>query len=421
MSNPYPSTIKKVVATVEKSKGIVRGSVIGGTDYLDTQAVVSIESVTQNATTYTEGVDFQRIGNGIDWSIGSKAPASGTTYQVVWRYKKTLGKETDYTLTHSDDWYQGFVSFLSGGDKPVNGTEFTVYYDFMLYRRDVIGINKDGNVTVVKGQSDILRIVETPATDKEHMLALGSVMLIPKSDDVMVINNNTKTISMLELYNMLERINDLEYNQAITDLDQEAADGEDATQLKGILTDGFMGITKADIGHSDWNAEIDIDKREFTLPLLYFEKAFDFNTDINSSSQIHRFERLLTLDYTEVELINQNYASSTLKINSYNAFPKNPVVALNPKVNNWTEEELLTIQGETTQGEPMVLRYWWNHRGASWENEVRQIWESLGFTEMDANGQPINPATGKSMTWTEFNSAYTSNTLVDPTLASATP
>ena len=412
LSNPYPALIKKVVATVEKSKGVVRGSVIGGTDYLDTQAVVSIESITQNATTYTEGVDFQRVGNGIDWSIGSKAPASGTTYQVVWRYKKTLVKETDYTLTHSDDWYQGFVSFLTNGDKPVNGTEFTVDYDFMLYRRDVIGIDKDGNVIVVKGQSDILRIVETPATDKEHMLALGSVMLIPKSDDVMVINNNTKTISMLELYNMLERINDLEYNQAITDLDQEAADGEDATQLKGILTDGFMGITKADIGHSDWNAEIDIDKREFTLPLLYFEKAFDFSTDINSSSQIHRFERLLTLDYTEVELINQNYASSTLKINSYNAFPKNPVVALNPKVNNWTEEELLTIQGETTQGEPMVLRYWWNHRGASWENEVRQIWESLGFTEMDAKGQPINPATGKSMTWKEFNAAYTSNTLV---------
>lgn len=411
LSNPYPSLIKKVVATVEKSKGIVRGSVIGGTDYLDTQAVVSIESVTQNATTYTEGVDFQRVGNGIDWSIGSKAPASGTTYQVVWRYKKTLVKETDYSLTHSDDWYQGFVSFLTGGDKPVNGTEFTVDYDFMLYRRDVVGIDKDGNVIVVKGQSDILRIVESPATDKEHMLALGSVLLIPKSDDILVINNNTKTISMLELYNMLERINDLEYNQAITDLDQEAADGEDATQLKGILTDGFIGITKADIGHSNWDAGIDIDRQELTLPSLIFGKSFDFNTDITSSSQIHLFERLLTLDYNEIELINQSYASSTIKINSYNAFPKNPVVSLNPKVNNWIDEELITIQGETTISDtPVVLRYWWNHKTASWANSEKAIWESLGFTTND-KGQPVNPDTSKAFTWKEFNTAYSSNTL----------
>ena len=54
---------------------------------------------------------------------------------------------------------------------------------------------------------------------------------------------------MDDLSKLTRRVDDIEYNQALTDLDKEAIEGEVATELKGIFTDGFIGVTKADTSH----------------------------------------------------------------------------------------------------------------------------------------------------------------------------
>ena len=125
---------------------------------------------------------------------------------------------------------------------------------------------KNGKVILTQGQSDIMRTVESPAVGDDNVLVLGSTLVRPNSDEIVIINNDTKTIPMLDLYKMLERINALEYNQAITDLDNEAAEGENATELIGVFTDGFLGLSKADTYHSEWTASIDLDNQELTLP-----------------------------------------------------------------------------------------------------------------------------------------------------------
>lgn len=378
LNNTYVNSIKKIVAEVEVTGNITRGSIIGGTDYLPLSPVRRIMSVSANGVTYEEGVDFTLESEGINWSIGSKAPGTNSTYQVTWTYNKNLLKEVDYTLGHNDDWSKGYVNFTASGDKPVNGTTFTVNYDFMLYRRDVIGLDKNGNVIITKGQSDILRNVESPSVDSDHILALGSVLLTPKSNAVSIINNNTKTIRMLELYNMLERINDLEYNQAITSLDQEAAEEENATQLHGIFTDGFIGLTKADIGHAEWSAAIDLDNQELTLP--YTTTVTPLMPDTTINYRAGTFRRLLTNAYSTINLLSQPLASGSIRINSYNAFPKTPSLKLSPEVDNWIDEETVEIQGATTS-KTVTLRRWWLNKNASWAQAEKALWQSYGFAD----------------------------------------
>lgn len=387
LTNNYVNSIKKILAEVEVTDTVTRGSIIGGIDYLPLSPVASIISVTQGNTTFVQGTelgngDFRLSNNGVDWSIGSKAPNPNTTYTVTWTYNKTLLKDIDYTLEHTEDWYNGYVVFTTEGDKPVDGTRFYVNYDFMMCRRDVIGLDKNGNVIVTKGQSDILRSVESPSVDGEHVLALGSVLLKPMSNEVGIINNNTKTIRMLELYNMLERINDLEYNQAITDLDQEAAEGENATQLRGILTDGFIGLTKSDTTHPSWSAAIDLDNQELTLP--YSTVVTSLIPDKTNNYKAGTFGRLLTNSYSEIVLLSQPLVSGSIRVNSYNAFPKSPSVKLNPEVDNWIDEETVTVQGGTLT-KTVSLRRWWCHKNASWAQSEKALWQSYGFADGGAH------------------------------------
>ena len=375
LNNDYINAINKVVAIVEVTRTITRSSIVGGTDSLPLTPVASISEVRQGGTVYNSGVDYQLTNDGVDWSLGGSAPDPGSTYSVTWSYNKTMIVNTDYVLYNPEDRNTGYIKFLDG-DKPINNSTFLVNYNFMLCRRDMISIDKDGKVVVTKGQSDILKMVESPSVDADVVLPLGSVLLKPKTDEVAIINNNTQTIPMLDLYKMLNRISSLEYNQAITDLDNEAAAGENATELIGVLTDGFIGLTKSDIYHSEWSASIDLDNEELTLPFETNVQSLTINT--NDSFNVGVFNRTMTAPYTEVKLLSQNLATNNLRINSYNAFPKTPVVTLSPSVDNWVDTKT-TIGGTITK--TVTLRRWWYHKSASWAAEEKALWKSYGFAD----------------------------------------
>ena len=405
LNNNYPNSIKKLVSIVQVTRNITRGTIVGGIDYLPAGLVPAVEiiSITQGNTTYVNGTDFQLLNDGVDWSIGSNAPAPGSSYSCTWTYNKTMTKDVDYTLESSDDYYNGYVKFLEG-DKPVDGSQFTINYDFKLCRRDVIALDMFGNVVVTQGQSDILRTVESPSVDGDHVLALGSVLLKPMSNEVGIINNNTKAIRMMDIYTMLERINDIEYNQAVSDLDQEAADGESATELRGVFTDGFIGVTKADTYHSEWSATIDLDNKELTLPSV--TSVSSLIPDENENNRIGKFGRIITAPYSEITLLSQPLVSGSIRINSYNAFPKTPALALNPEVDNWVDEETVTVQGGT-KTTAVTLRRWWYHKGEWWAQSEKALWQSYGF----ADG-------GESLGWSN-GTRYAQVTTVDSVITTA--
>lgn len=375
LNNEYVNAITKIVAIVQVSETVTRGSIVNGIDYLKLSPVVDLVSVVQGSTTYTKDVDYQLSNDGVRW-IGSKAPETGTSYTVVYTYNKTMSEKNDYTLSASGD--TGYVQFTTTGDKPTNGSTFLVNYNFKLCRRDIISLDKDGNILITEGQPDILRTVDSPSVDEDNSLVLGSVLVKPNSDDITIINNNTKTITMLKLYKMLERIDALEYNQAISDLDNEAAEGEDATELIGVFTDGFIGTTKADITHGEFTASIDLDNQELTLPAKSTVNGLSINKLDGYTGGT--FGNLLTSAYTEITLLSQSLATGSLRVNSYNAFPKLPDVKLNPSTDNWVDTSTITIQGTNTS-RTVTLRRWWYHKNESWAAEEKALWQSYGYAD----------------------------------------
>ena len=93
-SAPLKAT-SQVEAIVETTSTITRGSVSGGEDLLEPNPVVDILAVSQGATVFQEGVDWQQSGNYVDW-LGQNEPAIGTSYTVRWTYTRQMAKGTDY-------------------------------------------------------------------------------------------------------------------------------------------------------------------------------------------------------------------------------------------------------------------------------------------------------------------------------------
>ncbi len=94
-NGPLQATTQ-VEAIVEITANVTRGSVAGGEDLLTPNPVVDILEVSQGATVYQEGVDWQQSGNSVDWLGTGNAPAIGTTYTVRWTYTKQMVKSVDY-------------------------------------------------------------------------------------------------------------------------------------------------------------------------------------------------------------------------------------------------------------------------------------------------------------------------------------
>lgn len=391
LNNNFISRVNRVLSIVSSTQMITRGSIGGGIDYLPLYPVVNIVSIKQGSATYVEGTDFQLTKDGVDWSLSGSEPNPGESYEVTWTYNKTMKKDVDYELAMDEADDRGYIRFLSG-DRPVAGSTFLCDYDYRLCRIDVFSLDDAGQIIRTAGQPDILRTLGTPNVSDDAVLVLGSAMVVPNSDTVSIINNNTKNISMLELYNVLDRLNQIEYNQALTDLDQEAAAGESATQLKGVFTDGFIGLTKADVYHPEWSASIDLDNALLTVP--YTPTISGLKVDQAMKPVAGQFSRLITAPFAVQKVLEQILATSVMRVNAYNAFPKNPVPKLVPESDNWVDEKTVTVQGQT-QVKTVTLRRWWYHLTASWAQEEKALWMSYGFAD---GGESLGWGSGTATT-----------------------
>jgi len=336
--------VKQIIAltaTVEITETVTRGNIPDTADLLPHVPVVSIVSVVQGATTFTPTTDYLLDGNSVDWSPAATQPAGGSSYDVTYRYTKTMVADTDY------DQNENNARFLAG-DRPVDGTTFQVTYDFYLGRRDVFYLDSEGNINETQGQPSVSPSVP-PAPP--NVLSLGEIYFPPNGDaaDIVVTNYKPKRLTMLELRSMLDRVERSEYNAAIDELDREAQNSDPSITRKGILTDNFTNFEKADIYHALFDAMLDPDENELVLPANYEEH--ELAVDLVNTTAVLK-GRLYMLPYTEEVVLTQTQATECMNINPYAVFDPIGVIALDPSEDVWVE----TVSVSTVV---TIINHWW--------------------------------------------------------------
>lgn len=390
-NNPVNEVIQ-VRAEVRVTEEVhTRGSQAGGIDPLNNTSVTAIESVTIGATTYIQGTDYQLTNDSVDWSLNipmtSKEPQIGQQYKVTYRYNKVMtvfnasSNTGDYAVITegTEHLAKSYIEFTAIGDRPVDSTNFTVDYKFYLARKDLISIDKTGMLSVTTGQSNVPSLVLTPSNNDVNILPIGTVYLPPNGSSAIVNSYAVTRMKMEDIQRMMMRIEDLEYNQAVTALDQEAMEGELPTDLKGVFSDGFFSLIKGDLsftngdGSAGFTASYDLPNGNLVLPTtgVVVTQPLISNAGIGNKTWGH----LVTAPMSEVKSITQFNATTTMLVNPYNVFNIQAVLALSPQIDNWVEET--KISADTVQTRVFSINRWWYHGGHPWTDTEWYLFNNL--------------------------------------------
>lgn len=351
---------------------------------------------------YKRGEDMSPKEETTDYAV---TLGKNGTAKIHWVDVNKMEDQSDYVVemvvyvqeVDPDNFYIEMSESVS--QKPVLNSRMVFDYEFYLSRKDLITVDKAGQFTIYKGVPNIARLVESPINQDEDQLIVGTVLIYANSANVVLNTYDSTRLSQNQLFNLRKRVANLEYNMAMSDLDKEAMEGENATQLKGIFTDGFIGLTKADVTHSEFACTFDLDMQEVSLPTqeyIYQASPGTNGTNISKMGSVYMapFEHALA--------VSQPYATESVLVNPYAVYGTMAIAEIDPKVDNWVDQQIVNVTaGDDASREPTTLgtlRRWWYHRGESWVEEEKQKWLELTGT------------TGEQLDWDNFEGEMSQTT-----------
>ena len=390
LNNSSVKAIKRVTMDINRVQDVTRSqnTVIDNLVSID-KSISMINKVWQDDTVYTYGVDYEisSTQSGINWSptpptgespSSGKSPATGTTYKVDMVVLENI-QSTTYGVETTDEGEmlvftdEAPVPYYKPNSQFI-GT-FIVEYEFYYSRQDLIMVDKFGEIHILEGIPNIPSLIRPPVNQNENLLDLA-IVTVSRSGVVEVFNIADTRTTMLELVRMASRLNTLELNQAITNLDRQAEQGEDATLLSGIYTDGFLNVQKADVYHPEFKCSIDLDNQEITTQ----SQSSVFELGINDEdSDVQYIGRVISAPFTHSVILNQSLASERMLVNPYAQFNAMGFVTIAPAVDTWIDEEMVTENKTVISN--VTLRRWWEHKNASWAEAERQKWIDAGYAD----------------------------------------
>lgn len=296
---------------------VLRGQFSATRDFV-VENPTKIIAVYGDGRQYREGVHFDISGSFIDWSrSGTQAPTMDEHYFIEVQFTKTK------TVPTNDISAAGFTL-----QDAVEDSHFLVSYETLLPRKDLVILNRTGQIERVKGKGDT-RSLTTPAVpagalqlaEIRHHWTAG---VNPQIEDSGVV-----ALKASELNEMRNHISQL-FDMLAVERVERLANSDDPRTTKGMFVDPFISDDYRD-GGATQTAMVDAQNQELTL-------AFDVNTiDTKSISQEDAPQGLACLPYTLKEIVSQNASTGIMKVNPYAAFdPIPPKLTISPAIDNWT-------------------------------------------------------------------------------------
>jgi Domain of unknown function (DUF4815) len=313
------TAISAVSITAEKTVTLTHGGFTGAADLLPDTSVLSILSVTQGASTYTQGGDYILAAGRVDWSPGGAEPSPGSTYQVTYRYI-TLAAPTAI-----DD-----AGFTVAGS--VTGTLILVSYSQKLPRIDRLCVNVLGVPVWVIGVSaeENAQLPDVP----EDYLAVASIYQTWTASR-RVSNDGVRVVPMPVLSGIDNRFDRLLQLVAQQRLESNIHTRESGSK-KGLFTDPFIDDTQRDAGTPQTAAVV---RGELLLPIAAM--IYQVSADVTGPA---------TLPYNSVMALQQPFATGSMKINPYMSFAVPPApVTLTPAIDRWTVVESVWSSDATSR------------------------------------------------------------------------
>lgn len=306
------------------NENVTRGS--GDYDNLALTPVVDIVEITQvPSTTYVKDTDYEVIGDQVHWLSGGSRPTQGTTYQVDYKYRREFIINTDVEL----DTDRNSITFISA-TKPVNSSSFQVSYTYYVPRTDIITVDRDAVLRVVKGTpADVASAPVVP----EGNLLLGRINLpagtqllntflnangyaAPGAGSIAYRNLQIQAARMRDHQRRNKLLSQIAYNDTLNAAVQYFTTRDPSLTKLGVFGDDLYDDRLSDYGkpdqtmrfNSDNNTGVHAQTSEFQF-LEMDEESYD--------DAVFSSGNYLSLEYDEVSTIEQNSWSQEVNLQPY--------------------------------------------------------------------------------------------------------
>lgn len=226
---------------------------------------------------------------------------------------------------------------------PIMGQVLSVDYDMYLPRIDTLWVDKNGTFGIATGIPSAKP--QPPTLSEQNMMSLWNLRLpayVLKMSDLKAEFIDNRRYTMRDIGDIARRVDRLEYYVALNNLEKTAADMlvKDAvgnSRFKnGILVDQFTGHSVGNVFDEDYRCSIDPEQKFMTAPFI--TRNYDF-TDSFSVGAVQKTGDIITLPYTETNLVSQTRATRAVNVNPFDVIDWVGSMDIVPPSDNWVDTE----------------------------------------------------------------------------------
>lgn len=288
---------------------------------------------------------FEHSGTGDYFTVNSYL--SSISYDEIPLYNNiSLAYAFDFRPRISDNG----TTFSGTTLLPKRGIDIQADFQYYLSRNDKIALNQTGAFFAVSGISDISPSEPSdPSTGMVvYKLSLRPYSYSTSSLDVRTIDN--KRYTMRDIGKLEKRIDNIEYYTSLSMLEQETQSLEIQDQFgfnrfkNGFIVDNFTGHNIGDVSSIDYKCAIDMEQGQLR-PLYSMDNVNLIEANISDTQRATNGYQvtgdLVTLPYTESNLVSQLNASRVENLNPFAIFTFIGNADLNPPSDEWFETKRL--------------------------------------------------------------------------------
>ena len=235
--------------------------------------------------------------------------------------------------------------------------------DVYLPRYDKVVVSNIGDFSVVKGTPTLDPVVPPTPGDSMSLYELFVPAYTFDASEITTKFIDNRRYTMRDIGTIEKRVKNLEYYTSLSLLEQEATEkkiftsGGEERFKNGILVDSFIGHNIGNPFDSDYKCAID--------PSLGVLRPSYSTTNIPFGVEYaYRSQETVSLDYTEVPLITQPYASISESVNPFDLAAWLGVIKLDPSTDEWKETRIRPDVIVNSTGASDAIQFLANESGA---------------------------------------------------------
>ena len=276
-------------------------------------------------------------------------------------------------------------------DVPKTDDTFTSSFNYYLPQNAALWLDADGEFRTVIGAAAENPENPAPLEDAMQLAEFRIPQYTFSPADIGIRRVKNRRFTMRDIGKISDRVENLEYYSQLNMLEKDTesyqiqdADGLDRFK-NGFIVDNFTGHSVGDGMHPDYSISMDmangILRPEFKHRMSTLEESI--STDAaRTAVGYQKTGDLITLPYTETEMVNQPYASRIENVNPFNVMAWIGSIDLDPSSDIWKDTNRMPNLVVNREGnyDSFIAR-----NGGSAVNTVWNEWETF-WTGEKSNG-----------------------------------